>query len=230
MNETLYKAATLVLPMVFAIVFHEVAHGWVARALGDPTAAEQKRLSLNPLRHVDLFGTIILPGFLAILSAPILGWAKPVPVDERRLRNPRYGMMVVAAAGPVSNLIMAGLAAAALALVIPAAGDLTPLDPAMRFLVDNLINFVLINVFLAVFNLLPVPPLDGSKIVEGLLPWRARMLWRAFGRHGMLILMLLIIVLPSFIPGFNPLGAVVRPPAEWLIGWYFDFASTLAGR
>jgi Zn-dependent protease len=105
-GETLLQAAALIVPLIYAIVFHEVAHGWVARALGDPTAYVLRRLSLNPLRHVDPVGTVVLPGALALAGAPVFGWAKPVPVDQRRLRNPRYGMMLVAAAGPLTNLLL----------------------------------------------------------------------------------------------------------------------------
>ncbi|MBB4612343.1 site-2 protease family protein [Novosphingobium taihuense] len=113
-----WQIATIAIPMILAIVFHEVAHGWVARALGDPTAAEQKRLSLNPLRHVDPFGTIILPGLLKLSGAPVFGWAKPVPVDFRRLRNPRWGMVLVAAAGPLTNCVLAFVAAIGLGLLV----------------------------------------------------------------------------------------------------------------
>ena len=111
MNDTIYQAAALIIPLVIAIVFHEVAHGYVAKLLGDPTAHEMKRLSLNPLRHVDPIGTIVLPGFLALIKAPVFGWAKPVPVISQRLRNPRFGMMLVAAAGPGSNLVLAAVGA-----------------------------------------------------------------------------------------------------------------------
>src|SRR5262249_44587096 len=122
MNNTIVQAAALIVPLIIAIVFHEVAHGWVARALGDPTAHEQKRLSLNPLRHVDPIGTIVLPGFLALIKAPVIGWAKPVPVNKWRLNNPRYGMMAVAAAGPGTNFILAAIGAVALGLLARAHG------------------------------------------------------------------------------------------------------------
>ncbi|MFM5907361.1 MAG: site-2 protease family protein, partial [Novosphingobium sp.] len=107
MNDTLLKAAALIVPMVFAIVFHEVAHGLSAKWLGDPTAQERGRLSLNPIRHVDPVGTVVLPGALALLGLPVFGWAKPVPVIPQRMRNPRIGMMLSAAAGPASNFIQA---------------------------------------------------------------------------------------------------------------------------
>ncbi|MFN5779789.1 MAG: site-2 protease family protein, partial [Novosphingobium sp.] len=118
MNETLFQAAALIVPLVIAIVFHEVAHGWTARALGDPTAAQMKRLSLNPFRHVDPVGTILVPGALALAKGPIMGWAKPVPVVKSRLRNPRFGMMAVAAAWPGSNLVLAAIGAMLLGLLL----------------------------------------------------------------------------------------------------------------
>src|ERR1700741_3201251 len=107
MSDTIFQAAALIVPLIFAIVFHEVAHGWVARALGGPTAHEMNRLSLNSLRHVDPMGTIPLPGFLALVKRPGIGWAKPVPVNKYRLKDPRFGMMAVAAAGPATNFVLA---------------------------------------------------------------------------------------------------------------------------
>src|SRR6478736_2283226 len=118
MDGTLLSVLALVPALVFAIVFHEIAHGFAALALGDPTAREQRRLSLNPLRHVDPFGTVILPGLLALAGAPVFGWAKPVPVNQQRLRNPRFGMMAVAAAGPLTNLVMATIGALAIGLLV----------------------------------------------------------------------------------------------------------------
>jgi Zn-dependent protease len=165
MSDTVYQALALIVPLIFAIVFHEVAHGWVARALGDPTAQRMKRLTLNPLRHVDPIGTIVLPGLLALVKAPVFGWAKPVPVNKWMLRNPRYGMMAVAAAGPASNLILAGIAAIALGLLLRPYVGLQEPGGFAGFAALNLFNFISINIFLALFNLLPIPPFDGSHIV-----------------------------------------------------------------
>ncbi len=170
MNETLLQASALIVPLILAIVFHEVAHGWTARLLGDPTAAQLGRLSLNPLRHVDLMGTIIVPGVLKLMGGPVFGWAKPVPVVKQRLRNPRFGMMAVAIAGPGSNLVLAAIGAVLLGLMFSGISGVQDQSEFARFAALNLINFITINVFLALFNLLPIPPFDGSHIVHGLLP------------------------------------------------------------
>jgi Zn-dependent protease len=225
MQETLLQAAALIVPLIFAIVFHEVAHGWVARALGDPTAHRLRRLSLNPLRHVDPVGTVVLPGALALAGAPVFGWAKPVPVDQRRLRNPRYGMMLVAAAGPLTNLVLAGLAALALGLVVRT----WSLNPAVAFLSLNLQNFILINIFLALFNLLPIPPFDGSHIVEGLLPRRAAQGYARLRPYGFPLLFVLLLVVPYLWPSLGIVERVVFPPVEWAAGQYQALVHTVAG-
>ena len=230
MNDAFYQAATLIVPLILAIVFHEVAHGWMARALGDPTAEEQNRLSLNPLRHVDPIGTVVVPGLLALVKAPILGWARPVPVNRWRLRNPRYGMMAVAAAGPGSNFVLAGVAAVLLGLLVGASPEAGEVSATARFIAQNLFNFILINVFLAVFNLLPIPPFDGSHLVEGLLPRRVAAQWAAAGRYGLLGVIVLIVVLPMLIPSFDPIGVLVRPPVEWMVGHYMNLAALVSGR
>ena len=228
MNDTIYQAAAVILPMIFAIVFHEVAHGWVARALGDPTASQLGRLSLNPIKHVDPVGTILLPGALKLMGLPVFGWAKPVPVDFRRLRNPRRDMMLVAAAGPGMNLLMALLAAVALGLLLrPYVGVQMP-EGAPGFIAANLSNFILINIFLALFNLLPIPPFDGSHIVEGLLPANAARAYARIRQGGFLLVILLIVVLPQLIPGFNPVGTLVGPPVQWMTGHYEALVNAVA--
>jgi Zn-dependent protease len=229
MNHTLFQALAVIAPLVVAIVFHEVAHGWAALALGDPTAQERRRLSLNPLRHVDLFGTIILPGFLRLVGAPVFGWAKPVPVNKWRLRNPRFGMMAVAAAGPGSNLAMAAVGAVLLGLLVGSYADAQSAPFLIEFLAANLLNFIVINVFLALFNLLPIPPFDGSHIVEGILP---RPLARAYSRLGMVglpLVLLLLIVLPMVVPGYDIIARVVLPPVQWLIGHFLALTQAVAG-
>lgn len=179
------------LPLLFAITFHEAAHAYVARFLGDPTASQLGRVSLNPLRHVDPFGTVLLPGLLLLARSPFLfGYAKPVPVNFRALRHPRMGMVLVAAAGPAMNIALAIVAALGFHFV----GYLPP--TAAQWTALNLKNAVVINAILAVFNLFPLPPLDGGRIAVGLLPTA---LGRGLARlepYGMAILIGLIIVLP----------------------------------
>jgi len=229
LNETLYTAAALIVPLVIAIVFHEVAHGWVANMLGDPTAKERKRLSLNPLRHVDPVGTVILPGILALAKGPIFGWAKPVPVIKQRLRNPRFGMMAVAAAGPGSNLVMAALAAVALGLIAPSAGGGgTAPQSVQGFAILSLALFIQINIFLALFNLLPIPPFDGSHIVEGMLPPRAAAQYDRLRPLGFPLVLIVLVVLPWLIPGFNPAGYLLEAPVRWMIERYLDLAGAVA--
>jgi Zn-dependent protease len=228
MSDTVFQAAALILPLILAIVFHEVAHGWTARALGDPTAHEMRRLSLNPLRHVDPIGTIVLPGFLALIKAPVLGWAKPVPVDSRRLRNPRFGMMAVAIAGPATNLVMAAVGAVLLGLLARPYAGLQEPSGLVSFAALNLNNFLLINVFLALFNLLPIPPFDGSHIVEGLLPREAARRYAGMRRYGLTLMIFLLIVLPSLVPSFDIIGHFVLPPVDWLSGHYLRLAEAVA--
>jgi Zn-dependent protease len=230
MDGTLYQAAGLIVPLIFAIVFHEVAHGWMARALGDPTAQQMKRLSLNPLRHVDPIGTVVLPGLLALIKAPVFGWARPVPVNKWMLRNPRFGMMAVAIAGPASNLILAGVAAIAVGLLLRPYGGLQEPGGLTGFVVLNLFNFIAINIFLALFNLLPIPPFDGSHIVEGLLPRSWAATYEKLRPLGFPVIIILLIVLPSVVPGFDPVGKVVAPPVEWATGHYLELASFAAGQ
>ncbi|MCZ8019901.1 site-2 protease family protein [Novosphingobium sp.] len=229
MNETLFQIAALVIPLVLAIVFHEVAHGWTARALGDPTAAQLKRLSLNPFRHVDPVGTILVPGALALAKGPVFGWAKPVPVVKSRLRNPRFGMMAVAAAGPGSNLVLAAIGAMLLGLLLGGYQAVEEPSGMARFAALNLMNFITINVFLALFNLLPIPPFDGSHIVEGLLPERAAREYERLRPLGFPLVLLLIVVLPWAIEGFDPVGELVVPPVRWLTGQYLQLATWFAG-
>jgi Zn-dependent protease len=207
------QIATWLVPLVFAIVLHEIAHGWVANAFGDPTAREKGRLSLNPLRHVDPVGTVVLPLILAVSGAPVFGWAKPVPVVARRLRNPRFHMILVTLAGPGMNLLLAMLAAFAIALL-----RLAPVGGAgWAFLYLNLANFLVINVFLAVFNMLPIPPFDGGHVVEGLLPRPLARRYARLGRYGFPLLLFLLVLLPMMAPDANIVGRVVGPPVEWIL-------------
>ena len=226
MDGTLLNIAALVPALVFAIVFHEVAHGWTALALGDPTAKERRRLSLNPIRHVDPFGTLILPGLLKLAGGPVFGWAKPVPVVQQRLRNPRFGMMAVAAAGPLSNLLMAAVGAIAIGLLLrggePATGSATGL------ILTGFVYFVQINVFIAFFNLLPIPPFDGSHIVEGALPlaWGER--YGKLRNLGMGLFFLLVAV-TWLAPNLGILDRVIGPPVEWMLGWFDGLVNWVSG-
>ena len=214
-NNIVYRIAIWLVPLVIAIVFHEVAHGLVARRLGDPTAAERGRLSFNPIRHVDPFGTVILPLALAVSGAgAIFGWAKPVPVDYARLRNPRRDMILVALAGPGMNLLLATFGALALAATIALSGGAE--DGVAKFVALNALNFIYINIFLGIFNLLPVPPFDGGHVVEGLLPPPLAVQFRKIGRFSLLVFVALLLVLPMLSPKADVVGRVVAPIADGL--------------
>jgi len=204
------KIATWLVPLVIAIVFHEVAHGLVARRLGDPTAQERGRLSLNPLKHVDPFGTLLLPLFLAVTNVGVIfGWAKPVPVNYARLRNPRRDMVLVALAGPGMNLLLAIAGALIFAATVSVSGGGE--DPVAEFIARNARNFVYINVFLGVFNLIPLPPFDGGHVVEGLLPPPLAQQFRQIGRYSLLVFVMLLLVLPRLSPQLDVIGRVVAP-------------------
>jgi len=190
-NITLYGASVWVLPLLFAITFHEAAHGFVAHRLGDDTAYQLGRVSFNPLRHIDPFGTIILPAMLLLSHSPFLfGYAKPVPVNFKNLHNPRLDMVWVALAGPATNIILALMAALAFHAL-----PLAPADTA-QWIADNLKNTLVINVVLAVFNMLPIPPLDGGRVAVGLLPNVLAYPLSRLEPFGMLILIGFLILLP----------------------------------
>ncbi|WP_305907678.1 site-2 protease family protein [Methylomarinum sp. Ch1-1] len=190
MNELsmVQRIVVWVLPVVFAITVHEVAHGWVAKKFGDNTAFQQGRLTLNPVKHIDWLGTIVIPGVLLLSgSAFIFGWAKPVPVDARYFKNPRKAMAVVALAGPMSNLLMA-IAWALIARI----GVIVHSEFISLPLIYMGIAGISINLILALINLLPIPPLDGSRIVTGLLPHRLAWQYNRLERFGFLILLALL--------------------------------------
>jgi Zn-dependent protease len=190
-NISLYDLSIWVLPLVIAITFHEAAHGFVAHRLGDDTAYNLGRVSFNPIRHIDPFGTLIMPAILLLSHSPFLfGYAKPVPVNFRALHNPRIGMVLVALAGPATNIALALVAAAAFHGL-----GLLP-ENAAQWVEDNLKNALVINVILAIFNMMPIPPLDGGRVAVGLLPRALALPLARLEPFGMLILISLLILLP----------------------------------
>jgi Zn-dependent protease len=228
MNPIVEIALTVV-AAVLAITLHEAAHGYAAMALGDDTAKMAGRLSLNPLRHVDRVGTILLPGGLLLFQLLTLGrvvfmfgWAKPVPVNAGRFRYPRQGMALVAAAGPAMNFCLAFLAALAMHgadALAPAVGD---------FVAVGLDSFIIINLALGLFNLVPIPPLDGGRIVVGLLPLALARRWARLERAGLFLVLLVVFLLPHVSEAlgwrFNPMSGI-----EWAVLYGHDLLLRLAG-
>ncbi len=212
----IYQASTWVLPVIFAVTFHEAAHGFVASQLGDDTARRAGRVTFNPLKHVDPFGTIILPAMLILLRSPFLfGYAKPVPVNFGRLDRPRRDMVWVALAGPGTNVLLAIVSA----LLFYGVGLAPPV--AADWLAENLKNSIVINVVLCVFNMLPLPPLDGGRVAVGLLPDALALPLARLERYGMLILLLFLFLLPYVGQqtglNLNILGWLIGVPADALI-------------
>ena len=186
-----YTASLWALPILLAITLHEAAHGWAAWKLGDDTAYRLGRVSFNPLRHIDGMGTILLPALLVVARAPFLfGWAKPVPVNFSRLRNPRRDMVLVAAAGPATNLGLAVISAL-LFHIVPALPE-----SAQLWTARNLSNSMMLNIVLAVFNMLPLPPLDGGRVAVGLLPPTLSRPLAKLERHGLFIIVAIVFILP----------------------------------
>lgn len=213
-NQILLIIIVAAIPLIFAITLHEVAHGWIANKLGDRTALMMGRITLNPLKHIDLFGTIILPVVMLITSSAlsgnpfIFGWAKPVPVNFNNLHHPRRDMALVALAGPFANLLMAFIWAfiAKLNLLMP--------HLASPF-IQSVSKFgIQINCVLMILNLLPIPPLDGSRVVSSVLPNRLALLYDQLEAFGFWILILLLFT--------GLLSPIILPPIIGLIGFIFN--------
>jgi Zn-dependent protease len=238
--DTIRDIALAAIAAILAITLHEAAHGYAALALGDTTARDARRLSLNPLRHVDPMGTLILPGVLLLGQLLTLGrvvfmfgWAKPVPVAAWKFRDPRRGMMLVAAAGPGMNFALAFLGA----LLLPGAagpvpGVFTYLDRAAALhplLSAFLLPFILYNLVLGLFNLIPIPPLDGGRIAVGLLPLKLAQAWARMERAGIVIVLLVVFLLPTALAEFGIRFDPFRAALGRVLPWALRLVLGLAG-
>jgi Zn-dependent protease len=230
MSDMLISFALAVIPAIIAITFHEAAHGYAAWALGDQTARRMGRLSLNPLVHIDRVGTILLPGFLMISQLLTIGrvefmfgWAKPVPVAAWSFANPRRGMMIVAAAGPAMNFLLAWLSALALHLT-PELPDYTA-----TLALDGLVTFIITNLALGLFNLLPIPPLDGGRIMVGLLPEALALRYAKLERAGLFLVLGVAFLIPALAREFGQNFDPVHDALLAAISAAFQLVLSLAG-
>jgi Zn-dependent protease len=202
--SSLQEALPLLAVLIFSLSFHEAAHAWAATRLGDPTARQLGRLTLNPLAHIDWIGTVLFPLIASMSGIPLIGWAKPVPVDMRNLRHPRRDFALVALAGPVSNLILASIAVVGFEL-LKSSGSYVNLGGQILLL------SVLMNVMLAVFNLFPVPPLDGGNVLMGIVPLRTARAINWLRPYGFVIIYALMLT--------GVLTAVMRPVQSFLLSF-----------
>ncbi len=216
MNTDLQQAVIFFVCLVIAVILHEISHGVVASWFGDDTAKRAGRLTLNPIPHIDPVGSVVMPAMGALLGVPVLAWAKPVPVNPNRMRDPRRNMLFVSLAGPITNFLLMALSAlAARALYDPST------VPLFNFGFDDLplgiqilFSFALVNLFLGIFNLVPIPPLDGSALIERVLPERWLPNWYQFRPYGFLVLFILV-----FTTGFA--GRILAPFADHLARFVF---------
>jgi len=210
---TIQLLSAAVIPFIFAVTVHEVSHGLVARSFGDRTAEQLGRLTLNPVRHIDPIGSVAVPLVLAFLSLPPFGWAKPVPVNPRNLRKPKQHMVLVAAAGPASNFAMALFWAIGFAVVLHAP---IPVGEARQFLLSMTQIGIYFNVLLAIFNLMPIPPLDGGRVLRGLVPEALGRKLDALEPYGLIIVMGLL--------ALGVLGQVVTPLVKLVSALFLSVA------
>ena len=218
MQQFINVISTWIVPVLISVTMHEAAHGYAANLLGDDTAKKLGRVTLNPFKHIDRFGTVILPLLLILMKSPfIFGWAKPVPVMFHRLKNPLRDMVIVAIAGPLTNIALAIISASILSMM----QNLSLLDNL--WLVRTLINFIFINIILAVFNMIPIPPLDGGRVAVGLLPKYFSYQLAKLERYGLFIIIGALFILPL-------LGKQIGIPLEpihWFIQYVSNFLLTI---
>lgn len=216
-TNIIYTITTWVIPLLLCVILHEVAHGWMAMKLGDYTAKATGRLTLNPKEHIDPIGSLLVPGILLAMSSPILfGWAKPVPVDYRNLRKPKRDMGIVAAAGPAMNVILA-----IIFVLIAHVIELLPASQTKFWLFQNLSNGIQLSLALAIFNLLPILPLDGGRIVSSLLPLKYSIEYQKTESYGFYILIGLMFIGPML--GINVIGWFINTLYPLFLGFISIF-------